>query len=251
MGKCIIYIVCHNDGSEKIAHEHFSKYSWARIYRIPDESQTYLMENVMYHTELMKVYDEWKDAEIVGTLSYKLPSRFIGWNDNGNIQELSNYIIKDVKPDNRIYGIKSYYSVLLENTPIVYNVIRDTCKTLGITITQRGNYDVLKRKFNLVNYMDNKMIIFHNYWMTTPSTMTKYIEFFNKQWLPALELHPDIWKNSNYQYDNFTSSQSNKDLMLKLSNGRVDYYSCHATASERIPTLWCLHNNVIYHSLYP
>ena len=75
MSSRIIYVLCYDDVTEEKARTEFGMFKWARIYRIPKESQNHLFEGVMYQTELMKLYDEWKDKDYVGTISYKLRDR--------------------------------------------------------------------------------------------------------------------------------------------------------------------------------
>ena len=259
MGKRIIYIICHNDGSEKKAHEHFDKYSWARIYRIPKESQTHLMESVMYKTELMKVYDEWKDADIVGTLSYKLPDivYFIEQNAIGfdKCMRKLDYWIQTTIPKQQVYGLIFSYNSQAHMYKKLRPILEDTCNKIGITTTTTTTsktkyYNPLKRKIETptTNIFEHYTYMFHNYWMTTPNIMLNYINFFNTRWLPALESHPNIFENSNYKYNTSLSNieTTNEELLLYLTKGRCSHYPYHAIACERFINIYCIHSRIDY-----
>jgi hypothetical protein len=245
MSDRIIYILCHDDTSEQIAHTNFDKYNWARVYRIPIERQNHLMESVMYSTELMSVYDEWKDKKYVGTLSYKLGDRLRldppcyprGMDGYDNIIQNSHSSLPSV------YGFRVYRHSDVDSLPGLRTILRDTCKKIGFDINRNQGikFNLKSRKIEKISYLDTMAFIFHNYWMTTPAIMVDYIKFFNNVWMPALETHPDIWKDSSYKYSvSYSTSLTSKQRMLMLTNGKTDYPPFHAYANERLPTLFCL-----------
>ena len=73
MKNILIYVLCYNDETEKQATDEFSQYEWAKVYRIKE--QTYLFESIMFRNELMDMYDEWKDKDYIGTISYSIFSK--------------------------------------------------------------------------------------------------------------------------------------------------------------------------------
>ena len=244
MGKRIVYIVCHNDETERISHEYFDKYSWARVYRIPDDAQSYLMESVMYQTELMKVYDEWKDADYVGTLSYKLPARI----EKGALIDINKFdnTIQNLIHDNIAVAAITYVHAYVDTYLCLRKVVTDTCQKIGITLS-RKSYDIRTRKFGEVSELDIKPFIFHNYWVTRPNIMKSYIDFFNTKWLPALESHPNVWDDAVYTYNTeIAKTTSSERLLLRLTNGRVSHYPYHAIACERLPSIFFMTNGIPY-----
>ena len=225
----IIYILCHNDETERISHLEFDKYSWARIYRIPKESQTYLMESVMYNSELMKLYDEWKDCKYVGTLSYKLPAR-LAYPPFSSMENISN-LVETANGD--VVSFRTYDHSYSDSLPNFCKILTDTCVRVGIKLNHSPKYNILSRKVESKNALDMPCM-FHNYWMTSPSLMLAYINFFNYRWLPALDSHPNVWDDSHYPYN--LPKDELKTRMLELTRGRASHYPFHAIICEVIPT---------------
>jgi hypothetical protein len=244
MGKRVIYITCHDDVSEQKARETFGKYDWARVYRIPEESQSHLMESVMYTTELMKVYDEWKDAEFVGTLSYSAADKFDWYLKN---QEKTYNISTFVKTVKQIETTSSLnYDVVgfvvnmgsrMYTDPIMKDIFCKSAYETGI-LERTPIYSVKSRKIEL-GYMLEGIFFIHNYWMTSPACMLSYIKFFNQMWLPTIEKQQNIWYNSNYN-----NGRVSKEKLLKLSRGRADYWPYHPMISELLPIVYFKSQNV-------
>ena len=229
----ILYILCHDDASEDKARTDFGQYSWARIHRI--RTQTHLLESGMYQHELMNMYNEWKDAEFVGTLSYKLLDR-MPWYSHTTFQRIVHQIETTNPNEWDIVGFITLTDAglaapghLLHLEQITY----DTLKMCGMN-AWTSFYDVKTRKTvrrRLVE-LGTSPIMFHNYWMAKPEWMLQYIQFFNQTWLPALESHPLVWHDSQY------AGAVSKERLLKLTNGRADYYPYHAYANELLPTFF-------------
>ena len=240
MGDRIIYVLCYDDQSEKIARTDFEKYWWARIYRIPEEAQNHLFEGVMYTTELIKVYDEWKDKAYVGTISYKLVerSKYLS-----NTFEEILYHIETTPPirDNIVSLAGKFLGLEFNSVNYCEEVFLDTCNSIGLPI-RRGISSIPFSLFNKnrvkFKYDIHKCgCIFFNHWMTSPYWMLKYIHFFNNMWLPTIEYHHHIWNNSGYQ------GSMTKEKLLKLTK-KVDYYPLHPFINERVVSLFFYYNNV-------
>lgn len=69
----VVYILCYDDASEQLAHTNFGGCAWARVLRIEETSK--YMEGVAYLGLLEERREEWKDADFVGTLSYRAPEK--------------------------------------------------------------------------------------------------------------------------------------------------------------------------------
>jgi len=245
----IIYIVCHDDTSERIAQEDFDRYSWARIYRIPSKNQSHLMEGVMYSTELMSVYHEWKDKKYVGILSYKLSERFKeGCRLYPNSIKQYDEVIRNANDKiHCVVAFMAYFSSGVDSLPGLRGILTDTCKKVGIKIEYTTpTLFKFMNKPQIKSILDTSSFIFHNYWMTTPSIMLDYINFFSNVWLPILETNQNVWKDSSYiacvSYDRPINVKEN---MLKLTGGRTDYLPFHAFVNERLPRLFFLKQNIL------
>lgn len=233
MSTRIIYVICYDDESEKKAIDDFQSYSWARIYRIPAEVQNHLFEGVMYQTELMKLYDEWKDKEFVGTISYKLKDRF-AWYPYRSMETI-NLLISTIKSED--YNVVPFMPFIGGNFQELNTDLRNVYKLMCDFIFPLKNiYSVSKSGIH-THELDFKHenFFFFNYWMTTPSKMLEYISFFNTKWLPVLETLQNVWNNSNYN-GKLTPKQ------LKSLTKRVEYYPYHPFINERLPASYFRYN---------
>ena len=240
MSDRIIYVLCYDDESEKRARTDFEKYWWARIYRIPEEAQNHLFEGVMYTTELMKLYDEWKDKAYVGTISYKLieRSRYLHTTFDKTIQSIE-YTQPNRDTVVSLAGV--FTGIVFDYVNYGEKVFVDTCNNIGLPISREKSH----QPFSLFNKSHHQLqyniytseFIFFNHWMTSPYWMLKYIHFFNNVWLPTLESHPDVWNDSGYP------GRMSKEKLLRLTK-RVDYYSLHPFLNERLVSLFFYYNNL-------
>jgi hypothetical protein len=219
----IIYVLCYDDESEKKAHEDFDEFDWARIYRIPEEVQNHLFEGVMYQSELMKVYDEWKDKKYVGTCAYnmfkKINENFV-WRINNSVFKIldrietsDSYDFVGFLPVDRINVWDHHYM-----RPILNDLI--------------NRYAKITNQFGITYPPIIKNYYPFNYWMATPRKMLEYINYFNTKWLPALERHPLVWNSAEY------NGKLSGERLLYLTRGRCNYYPYHPFVNERLPSLY-------------
>ena len=224
MSDRIIYILCYDDVSEKKAHEEFDKFEWARIYRIPEEVQNHLFEGVMYQSELMKLYDEWKDKKYVGTCAYNMVKK---------LHSDMSWLVKD--------NLLRYVSERIGTTgswdfvgfiPVDKKHIWDHIHIHPIL------NDLLNvgAKINVNAWLRLPVVVKNyypfNYWMATPRKMLEYIHFFNSRWLPALESHPLIWQDAGY------NGKLSPERLKYLTRGRCEYYPYHPFVNERLPSFY-------------
>ena len=146
--KLLIYVISFNDESEQIARDDFGSYTWAKIYRL--KKQTELFESIMYKDELMDMYDEWKDMDYVGTISYsyfrKYPKNKI-------------YLL------NKIDNLERPFHGLVHPLPDPH-YHNDKMKEYMTTL------------LNEVGLKPSNSWIFCNYWCCTPLKMKEYISWF-------------------------------------------------------------------------
>ena len=222
----MIYVLCYDDSSENMAIASFSGFPWARVYRLPEERQNHLQEGIAYTTELIALYDEWKDADFVGTVSYcffdKIPySHFI----------------------NLINGITSTTDAVFFYTGTDPNV--GNCNLILKELLD----DICNRLFNtnsgLLNGLKSKRInkitrySFSNFFVVRPNLMFDYIHWVSNTVIPMLEKHPNVWCDSGY-YNN----KINGERLLKLTKNRVSYFPCHVFIVERLPYSYFLSKNL-------
>ncbi len=223
MSDRIIYVLCYDDISEKKAYEDFYEFEWARIYRIPEEVQNHLFEGVMYQSELMKVYDEWKDKKYVGTCAYNMIKK-IEDNFSWEVDDPVSYALT------RIQTIDSYDFVGFIRVDKVH--VWDHVHIHHILS------DLLNRnaKINVNAWLRLPVAVTDyypfNYWMATPRKMLEYIRFFNTRWLPALESHPLVWEDVEY------NGKILPERLWYLTRGRCEYYPYHPFINERLPSFY-------------
>lgn len=227
MSSRIIYVLCYDDASEQKAITDFKDYNWARIYRIPIERQTHLFECVMYQTELMNLYDEWKDKEFVGTISYKLKDRLLFY--PYRTIDTIDFIISNTDSNQYTVVPFMYYSglnfeKLNQNIKEIYTHL---CNCF-FSNKNKKTYSILTSIRNHSSPIIQPRYFFFNYWMTTPAEMVSYIDFFNTKWLPVLESQEHVWNNSDYK-GALTPNQ------LRTLTKRVSHYPYHPFLNERLP----------------
>jgi hypothetical protein len=204
--KIIIYVLCYDDKTEEFSRTYYQHYDWARIYRI--KNQSHLFEGVMYQSELLELYNEWKDVDYVGTISHSFLIKM-------KIEQLLHFLNMSNPQIHDVIFFKTLTSDLfhLHSNPDLKRVYQEIySQTMPVRITC-----MLKR------------YSFYNYWIAKPSFMLRYIQFFNNVWLPAIEKHPLIWNNAGYDDEKLSP-----ETLSKLTK-RVAHYPMHPFINERIP----------------
>jgi len=232
MKNILIYVLCYNDKTEKQANDEFSQYDWARVYHIKE--QNHLFEGVMFRNELMDMYDEWKDKDYVGTISYSIFSK-VNKEHFFNLLETADPAFHDV-----VFFMQNSNSFSHESFHGKVGYILDDCleKTFKNYETHRI---VKKHKLSFLNKHNEsysnkyKTYAFCNYFFTTPKFMRLYIDFFKNKWLPLVENHPNVFDDSKYL------GKLSSDDLVKLCG--KPYYTCHAFVNERALSPFFLENN--------
>jgi hypothetical protein len=209
--KTRIYILAYNDETFEYASNFYKEYEWAKVIRI---KTTILFESIMFDEWLLDNYNDWKDFDNIGFLSWKADKK-IPINSVNNVIKLLNNNKYD-------YDIKPLY---------VLHFDENSWK--GNTIT----YRILNKLFNKLNYPDlyvyNNMFKFYcNYWIAKKDALFEYINFFKKckQIIDTDEEIQSIIWNDAYYY-NITQEE-----LLKIFN--KPYYCYHPFIYERIPFLY-------------
>lgn len=211
MDRYVIYVLCNREDHVTKAREVYKECSWARILFIPT---TWYLENIMYISILDRRRSEWENAEYVGCISWRAFEKLATIRLDSIIDEAKNACTPDVvafgyKKENFIFGAIRHHPNFLD----VWQPVMDE---LG--------YDP-----------DYKKVVpfYYNYWVATPSWMSKYIEDF-RNFIRVLENLPSVqralWSDSRYLH-----SQTIEDC-LKIYG--VPYYPHHSFICERFPCVY-------------
>ena len=211
--KIRIYVLCYNKETQRIAEAEYGDKEWAKVLFI---DTTALLECIMYDSWLKDHYDDWKDFDYVGTLSWKASQkiRLLDMDKLGNIL--------DVLP----FDVVPFYVSNLELLK-ASNWSHPDFKKIWITIIRNLGYseDIA---------VDDSIIPFYcNYWITKPDLMLKYIEFFNKA-KSLIDTNEDIqgYISNDSGYVGALSRERCQELFGK------PYYTYHPFIYERLPCFY-------------
>lgn len=229
----LIYILGYDNETLHNAMALFGNYKWAKIVILP---ATLLFENYMYDKWLIEHYDEWKDYDYVGTLSWRAKDKIM----LPDMDKLAVFLKNE-----KIYDVVPFF--VIDSMDHINDIDR----------RQPLNNIILNRLFQKLgfpdNYLKSNFIQFYcNYWITRPKIMIEYIQFFHKCKEiidDDAEIQKHIWKYVEY---NSTLDDAN----IKKIFGRPSF-SSHPFVYERIPFLYLnrypiLHPGLSYEKgLYP
>jgi len=213
--KIRIYILCYSDDTYKIALELYGDKEWAKVIYI---KSSVLFESIMYDNWLEKNYDDWKDFDYVGTISWKTSFKI----RMPDIDKLSAFL------DKNNYDFAAFYCIdmnIIDFTTYYHPKFR----TLWIEILSKIGY-------SMDQILNNGIKGFYcNYWITTPKLMMNYINFFKKvkDVINNYEdIQYDIWSDANFQSTTLLTPEQ------CFQNFGVPYYPYHPFIYERIPCVY-------------
>jgi hypothetical protein len=224
--KILIYILCYDYDTVQNATKLYGSYIWAKIIVLP---ATILFENYMYDKWLMEHYDEWKDYDYVGTLSWRATDKIM----LPDIDKLTIFLKNE-----HIYDVIPFF------------VIDEPHINADIDSRQPINNIVLNLLFNKMgfppNYINKKNFIkfYCNYWIARPKIMKEYIDFFCKckEIIDTdNEIQKYIWKYVEY------NSGLDENEIRKIF-GRSSF-SSHPFVYERIPYLYMYKYKILHPSV--
>jgi len=189
----VIYILCYNDATLNSAKERYYKYKWALPILI--KNNTYEFENSFW-SQMLEYYDNWKNADMVGTLSHSAYKKID--------LDLVDKIIT-----NKLYLPNSYFHFFDTNNPIP-TIETETHPHFNIIWN-----DVLS-KLNLFNTTESLC----NYWMCKPSLMVNFINWYINECKPTLLNHKLMFEDSQYK-----GKLSQSQLMKMWGKPYYPYYT--------------------------
>ena len=204
--KTRIYILAYNDETFEYASNFYKEYEWAKVIRI---TTSILFESIIFDEWLLDNYDDWKDFDNIGFLSWKADKKIPINSVNKIVMQINKY-----EPD---YDVKPLYPL---KTNEIYSF------NLG--------YKILDIVFTKLNYPDKYVYcifkkFYCNYWITKRDTLLEFIKFFKKckEIIDTdEEIQSIIWHDARH-------SGLSEEELLKIFN--KPHYCYHPFIYERIP----------------
>ena len=178
-----MYVLCYDDASEEAASRGFARYDWATVTRLPDDPglQRY-MEGAAYLKTLHDNRAEWQDADLVGVLSYKAPSKI-------DVDVLRK-VCEDTRGADVVALLPSIENMLAQ-------AARGHPRFMEVWVPL-----LLSLGYEASDAVSNEIPAFYcNYWLATPTWMTKFLAFYGTV-RHALDTLPGIqdalWSDAGY-----------------------------------------------------
>ena len=185
--KVLIYVLCYDSVSEKLAKERFGSISWMKVLFIPT---TFYLESILYAEILSDLENEWITSDYVGTISYSCI-------DKG----LSIYTIKkaftEASKQSELPDVIAFYAEKNTNMINITNLLHPNFINVWDKLLNKLETVGCKQKIK------NNQIkgFFCNYWVAKPEWMIRYCSFFRKARVILdynQTIRSEIWKDSNY-----------------------------------------------------
>ncbi|AYV84476.1 MAG: hypothetical protein Hyperionvirus26_31 [Hyperionvirus sp.] len=215
----LFYIICHDDNSyNRIAK--YQSYSYVKIIRI--ETTKYLESNIFFYLDANRT--EWTHKKYIGFLTYSFEQK--------------------TKPLDVIYKDVSQAATNTDKL-FTFRAGRNLAHDLHGSIRQIFDYTLPKMEIKSINY-SNVPAFYSNYWMTSPTLMSKYVNFALK-YISILENKQDthlqnlLNKNANYL---------KKPTPQIIKAMGFPYYTNHCFVLERLPAIFFWINGIPQHIKY-
>jgi len=151
----LIYVVCHDDESEKIATETFGKFDWAKVLRVPET----IYFGAVAYSFLLQKEAEWSDKTYVGTVHFTHYMQPV----HGGIVDLDKFsklIDQFAKADHEVLAFSGSY----------------------LTGTDMGCFGVLRPLMAVVKGLPEQLLqevpfFLNNAWVAKPDLLKGYAQF--------------------------------------------------------------------------
>lgn len=213
--KVIVYVLCHDEATLRVATARHAADPWARVLRIPT---TPYLENVMYGEVLRDRQAEWADADFVGTLSWKAHTRMRlpDMTQFGETLRRGGYDVGALVVPRHVPDASRMVTAASEAHPPFRDVWVPLLQTLGFSAEEALSPAIPG--------------FFCNYWMARPAWMERYMDFFAAA-RAALDtepaLQPALWSPSKY------AGALSRDALRAIYG--APYYAMHPFVCERLP----------------
>lgn len=231
--KVIIYVLCYDSNSEKLARERFGNITWMKILFVPT---TFYSDSFVFSESLSDLENDWMSADYVGTISYNCVDKGV------NLYNIRK-AFSQAMDSNELPDVIAFYGEKSTNMIKITNLVHPNFDTI---------WNELTTKLETVGY--NKTIpndkikgFFCNYWVAKPEWMSRYISFFKKARVFIdynKSIRSEIWKDSTYPLVNITED----DLMRIYGK---PYYPYLPFVCERLPCYFFENENatILFNSI--
>ena len=233
MPRVVVYVLCHDDASEAIARASFGAYPWAHPLRIPS---TPYRETVVFDSLLAQRRDEWKDADYVGTLSWRAHWKIRVPDIQAEVDAECERRRLQGRPSSDVWALwPSPGTRLLEQATTCHPRFAD----VWCPLLRALGYDDSQTRDPAVP------AFFGNYWMASPEWMERYMAFYTRAKL-VMDTDPGLqdalWSDARY------GGAQSPERCLEIF-GRP-YYTHHAFIGERLPCFffWAAGASVYYNA---
>lgn len=223
--KVLVYILCYNDETHTVAQQEYGFEPWARVLLI---HSTPYMENVMFTEYFPNLEHEWRDADYVGTLSWKARTK-IKFDMPAIIEELAL-----LQPD--VFALNPGKKQTLMKQPRIHPKFKE----LWIAVLNR--FGVSK------DIATSKQIVpfYCNYWLAKPEYLRAYMQF-NQRVVHMLEtdaeLQNDLWSDAKYK------TKLPKERVQQVFNR--PYFTYHPFICERLCCFFFWYIGCFVHATSP
>jgi hypothetical protein len=211
----LLYMICHDEASYKIATDYATRYAWISPILIPN---TKFMESIVFYILRDKSH-EWKDKTHIGIIKYSFEEKCPFYDFPYLCQQ-----IKDMDVMTFVNGHEDNYNI---PNPTMINYA-GICHTLFPVI-----WYLLLKQFQIpVDKMFDASIpsFYSNFWIAKTHCFEEYMNFF-QQTLSVMETNEELkfllHQNANYL------QRLPVERLYEIMN--VPYYTYHCFICERLP----------------
>lgn len=220
--KTLVYVLAPTQEKLEIAREEYKNDTWAKPILLPQD-QPYL-ESYMYTHYLMEHYDEWKDMDYVGCISWSAKDKQPRVHDIGEIcrqskENDSEFVALMYRGDLLVKTAEKWHPTFTKSWLAVWN-------SLGWVQNEL-----------LLN--DSIPSFYCNYWITTPKIMRAYCSLMGYL-AYRIETNPSlkhtVWYDSGYHWRGDSVAKMTEQRCRDLFG--VSYYPMIVFVMERMICLF-------------
>lgn len=208
----LIYVVCHDDASERLAHEDFDRFRWSRIIRIPNNQ--YFETNAFAIVQSLQ--HEWRHKYFVGLCQHTFFRKGLSGASiqavDENIPAYANYDLLALS--GRTYHERNWYHI---------NIM----SKLKLVLDRVGMAGWFKQHGRVPQF-------FNNSFLCRPSLMAQYCQFVT-QTMQVVDTTPALY--SVLDGDSGYKSIAGAPPLVQAGSGKR-YYDWRAFVFERLPCFW-------------
>lgn len=210
MVRACVYVLCPTQADYERACLEYTK-PWEKPILLP---QTYWLEGIMYVSELMRRYDEWKDLDYVGCIAHTAHTK------QPNIHEIDRIMEEGKTRGNQIVAFMGRRVVDLVMNGEMYHP---------------GFRDAWREVWTCLGYDPDEMSLpcfafFCNYWCATPDVMVTYCKLLARLETDLRDspmLKDTLWRDARYG-----DAKLDRETLMQLFG--VPYYPLLPFVVERM-----------------